>query len=251
MPAHELLFGRNAVRESLRAGRRHPRRLLVASGDKEGRRDIARLAQRGGAVVVDTTRQALDRLLPAANHQGVALETSAYPYASLPALLEAGDRDPLLLALDRLQDPQNAGTLLRTAEAVGVTGVLVPEHRAAAVTPAVVNASAGATEHLAIVPVTNLTVALKQLKDRGYWAMGLEAVEGARAIESCDVTGPLIVVVGSEGAGISRLVRESCDYLVGLPMRGAIGSLNAAVAGSVALYFIDRQRRTTAQSPAG
>lgn len=243
MPTQELLFGRNAVREALRAGRRHPRRLLLASGDKEGPRDIAQLARRGGVVVTETTRQALDRLLPASNHQGVALETSAYAYASLPALLEAGDAEPLLLALDRLQDPQNVGALLRTAEAVGVTGVLIPEHRAAAVTPAVVNASAGATEHLAIVPVTNMTVALKQLKAHGYWVVGLEAVEGAREIESCDLAGPLIVVVGSEGAGISRLVRESCDYLVRLPMRGAIASLNAAVAGSVALYFIDRQRR--------
>lgn len=249
MPAHELLFGRNAVRESLRAGRRQPRRLLVASGEKEGPRDIAQLAQRGGVVVVETTRQALDRLLPATNHQSVALETSAYPYASLPALLEADDGESLLLALDRLQDPQNVGTLLRTAEAVGVTSVLIPEHRAAAVTPAVVNASAGATEHLAIVPVTNMTVALKQLKDRGYWVVGIEAMEGARTIESCNLTGPLIVVVGSEGAGISRLVRESCDYLARLPMRGAIGSLNAAVAGSVALYFIDRQRRTEGVPP--
>lgn len=250
MPAHELLFGRNAVRESLRAGRRRPRRLLFASGDKEGPRDIAQLAQLNGVAVVETTRQALDRLLPATNHQGVALETSAYPYASLPALLETDSGESLLLALDRLQDPQNVGTLLRTAEAVAVAGVLIPEHRAAAITPAVVNASAGATEYLSIVPVTNMTVALKHLKDRGHWVVGLEAVEDARAIESCNQTGPLTIVVGSEGMGISRLVRESCDYLIRLPMRGAIGSLNAAVAGSVALYVIDSQRRAAGSSPA-
>lgn len=246
MPATDVLFGRNAVRESLRAGRRRPRRLLIAHGKTERPHDIVELARGAGAVVVELTREALNRLAPpGAHHQGVLLETSAYPYAALPDLSEDLVDEPLILALDRLQDPRNVGTLLRTAEAVGVTGVLIPEHRAAAITPAVVNASAGATEHLAIVPVTNLTKTLTGLKQRGSWVVGLEAMDGARAIESCDLTRSLVIVIGSEGDGMSRLVRETCDYLVRLPMRGAIGSLNAAVAGSVALYVADRQRHGT------
>lgn len=242
MPAQETLFGRNAIRESLRARRRAHRRLLVAPGSAAGIRDLVALARNAGVAVVETSRQTHDRLAPGANHQGVLLETSVYPYSTLPALLDAIDTQALYLALDRLQDPQNVGTLLRTAEAFGVRGVLIPEHRAASITPAVVNAAAGATEHLAIAPVINLTRALEQLKERGCWAIGLEAVDEARPLESIDASGPLILVVGSEGAGISRLVRATCDHLAKLPMRGAIGSLNAAVAGSIALYVIDRQR---------
>lgn len=242
--ATEWLYGRNAVTEALRAGRRPLRRLLVASGAREGGlRALAEGADRAKLTPAETPRDQLDRLVQGANHQGVVLEVGPYPYAEADELLAAEVAGgPLFLLLDQLQDPQNVGTLLRSAEAVGVTGVLIPEHRAAAITPAVANASAGATEWLRIARVTNLTRTITQLKERNVWVAGLEGVPEARPIGAADLRGALAIVVGSEGGGISRLVRESCDFLIRLPMRGRIGSLNAAIAGSLALYAADRQR---------
>ncbi len=250
MPATELLYGRNAVLETLRAGRRRVQRLVLAEGAREGGRSgalggVLDTARRAGLPILQVPRGQIERAAPGANHQGVLLEAAPYPYASLDELLDPapeGGRAPLYLALDQLQDPQNVGTLLRTAEAVGVAGVLIPEHRAASITPAVVNASSGATEWLRIAPVTNLSRSLARLKERGVWVAGLEGVPEAGPIDRADLRGPLALVVGSEGSGISRLVRQGCDFLVRLPMRGRVASLNAAVAGSVALYAIDRQR---------
>jgi 23S rRNA (guanosine2251-2'-O)-methyltransferase len=257
MPATELLYGRNAVREALRAGRRRPRRLLVAAGargaagGREGEggalRALLEEARRAALPVLDVPRAQLERAAPGVNHQGVLLEADPYPYARLDDLPAAATRDappPLFLALDQLQDPQNVGTLLRTAEATGVDGVLIPEHRAAAITPAVVNASSGATEWLRVAPVTNLARALARLKEEvaGLWVAGLEGVQEAEPLGRANLGGALALVVGNEGHGIARLVRAQCDFLVRLPQRGRIASLNAAVAGSVALYAIDRRR---------
>lgn len=255
MPPTELLYGRNAVRETLRAGRRAARRLLVAEGARGGgrvgrggdSRDGSPLralvvdARRAAVPVLDVPRAQIERAAPGVNHQGVLLEAAPYPYAHLDDLLaaaNAAEHPPLFLALDQVQDPQNVGTLLRTAEAVGVTGVLLPEHRAAAITPAVVNSSAGATEWLRVAPVTNLARTLARLKEavRGLWVAGLEGVPEARPLGGANLGGALALVVGSEGSGISRLVRAECDFLVRLPMRGRIASLNVAVAGSIALY---------------
>jgi len=144
--------------------------------------------------------------------------------------------------LDCLQDPQNVGTLLRTAEVLGVHGIILPKRRAVEITPAVVNASAGAVEHLRVDIVSNLAQTLEQMKAANLWAVGLEDVPQATEYSLADLNRPLVLVVGSEGTGISRLLRERCDYLIRLPMRGKVGSLNAAVAGSVALYEINRQR---------
>ena len=250
MPATELLYGRNAILEALRAGRRRAHRLIVAEGGREGGRggalhEAREAARRANVPVLQAPREQIERAAPGVNHQGLLLEAAPYPYVrldDLPGEATGDDRPPLYLALDQLQDPQNVGTLLRTAEAVGVTGVLIPEHRAASITPAVVNASSGATEWLRIAPVTNLARGLARLKEGGVWVAGLEGVPEAEPIDRANLGGPLALVVGSEGGGISRLVRAGCDFLVRLPMRGRIGSLNAAVAGSVALYAIDRQR---------
>lgn len=252
MPATELLYGRNAVLEALRAGRRRAQRLVVAAGVREGGRGgtlgtIGEEARRVDVATLEVPRDQIERAAPGVNHQGVLLEAGAYPYEDLDDLLArstVAGRLPLYLALDRLQDPQNVGTLLRTAEAVGVDGVLIPEHRAASITPAVVNASSGATEWLHVAPVTNLARALTRLKEAvpGLWIAGLEGVPEAGPIGRADLRGALALVVGSEGGGISRLVRAQCDFLVRLPMRGQIASLNAAVAGSIALYAVDRQR---------
>ena len=161
--------------------------------------------------------------------------------AAAAVLIQAAD--PLYLILDHLQDVQNLGTLLRTAEAMAVTGVLVPDRRAAGITPAVVNASAGAVEHLRIALVGSLAQTMARLKTANVWVVGLDAGPGAIPLGKADLTGPLALVVGAEGAGLARLVREQCDWLLAIPMYGVVASLNAAVAGSVALVAARQARR--------
>ncbi len=242
----DVLYGRNAVREALRAGRRKVHKLILAQGTKETGiiADMVTLANKSGIPIQRVERQQLDKI-GRVNHQGVAAETSPYPYVELEQILAEPKKKqemPLLLALDCLQDPQNFGTLLRTAEIVGVHGVVIPKRRAVRVTPAVVNASAGATEHLLVAQVTNLARTLEELKPQGLWIVGLEDVPQAQPYDQSDLKMPLVLVVGSEGQGMHRLVKETCDLLIKLPMRGKIGSLNAAVAGSIALYEVWRQR---------
>jgi len=242
----ETLYGRNAVYESLRAGRREFYRLLLADTVRAADiiADILTLAERAKVPVERVPRRHLD-WLGEANHQGVALEASEYPYVDVDDILTECARraeHPFLLLLDLLQDPQNVGTLLRTAEAVGIHGVVIQQRRAVGITPAVVHTSAGATEHLLIAQVPNLPETIERLKDRDIWVVGLEAVRGAQRYDQADLTGPLALVVGSEGEGLRRLVQERCDRMVQLPMAGKVTSLNAAVAGSVVLYEAWRQR---------
>ncbi len=240
-PRGELLYGRQGVREALRAGRRHFHDLYLARGLKQNDvvQEILSLARARKLPVQHVERGQLDAWVADANHQGVALRTGAYPYADVPAMLARAEKQgeaPFLLLLDRVQDPQNLGSLFRAAEAFGVHGVILPKHRAAHITPAVVNASAGAVEHLPVATATNLVNEMKALKEAGLWIAGLEAREDAVDLHTVDLSGPLAVVVGSEGFGLSRLVAETCDWLVRLPMRGRINSLNAAVAGSIFLF---------------
>lgn len=235
----EWIAGRNPVYETLTARRRQFFRLLIANGVEEKGRmlDITRLAQSRRLPVSYVPRQQLDGMDE--NHQGVMLEASGYPYSDLQTIFKvAQDRqEPLfVLVLDVIQNPQNLGTLLRTAEAVGVHGVLMPLRRAAGVTPAVVHASAGASEHLQVASI-NLAQALDKLKEEGAWVIGLEGSADSTPAEKVKLSGPLVLVVGSEGEGMRLLVRKSCDVLLKLPMLGQIESLNAAVAGSVVLYM--------------
>jgi 23S rRNA (guanosine2251-2'-O)-methyltransferase len=237
----EFLYSRNAVYESLRAERRDAFTLLVAQGAHEkGRlKEIVQLADQHKIPVERVPRTRLDKIH--SEHQGIALEVSGYPYANIADILDiAKQRNELLfvLLLDALQDPQNLGTLLRTAEAVGVHGAIIPLARTAQVTPAVVNASSGASEHL-LIAQTNLHQAIEELKAAGAWIIGLDQTGGTVAGSGADeaLRGALGLVVGSEGQGMRPLVRKSCDFLLKLPMRGLVESLNAAVAGSVALYL--------------
>jgi 23S rRNA (guanosine2251-2'-O)-methyltransferase len=251
----EVLYGRNAVHEALRVGRRHCESLLLAEGVKESGTiaEILRLAAQRNVPVKQVNRRQLDTLGPV-NHQGIAAQISAYPYVELKVMLAlARERNepPLLLLLDCLQDPQNLGTLLRTAEVVGVHGVAIPRHRAAEITPAVSNASAGAVEHLLVAQVTNLVRTMEELKEKGVWIVGLEDLTDAQDYRQADLNMPLALVVGSEGHGLSRLVRERCDLWIRLPMRGHIESLNAAVAGSIALYEAWQQRERAKALPPG
>lgn len=241
-----VLYGRNAVREAMRARRRKLRRLLLAEGVREaGVAELLALAEDAGLQHAVVPRAMLDDLTAGANHQGVALEAGPYPYTSLDAILaRASERDeqPLLLLLDHLQDPQNIGTLLRTAEVVAVHGVVLPDRRAAGVTPAVVNASSGAVEHLLIAQTANLVQSIEELKQRGVWVAGLEDDPRAVVFDGQRADMPLALVVGAEGPGLGRLVREHCDFLLRLPMAGQLASLNASVAGSIALYSLWRAR---------
>ncbi len=244
----EILYGRNAVREALRAGRRKTYKLVLAQGMKETGilADIVRLASENGAAIQRVERRQLDKMGDF-NHQGIAAEAAPYAYVGLEEILaEARQRQEmaLVLMLDCLQDPQNFGALLRTAEIVGAHGVIIPKRRAVGVTPAVVNSSAGATEHLLVAQVTNLVRTMKELKAQGLWMVGLEDVPQAQLYHQTDLAMPLALVVGSEGRGMGRLVGETCDLLIKLPMRGEISSLNAAVAGSIALYEVWQQRET-------
>jgi len=240
----EWLYGRNAVYESLRARRRQFFQLRLAQGVEEKGRlaDILRLAAINKIPVEQVQRASLDNL--AKGHQGVALESSGYPYSALDDILQLANsqgESAFVLILDVLQDPQNLGTLLRTAEAVGIHGVLLPFRHTATVTPAAVNASSGATEHLRIAQV-NLAQAIQHLKTENIWVIGLEAGPEAQPFSNVDLSGGVALVVGGEGGGMRELVRKSCDLLLRLPMKGKVDSLNAAVAGSVALYFIWQKR---------
>jgi 23S rRNA (guanosine2251-2'-O)-methyltransferase len=242
----EIIYGRNAVYEALRAKRRRVESILVAEGIKEGSTaaGILALAAEQRVPVQRVPRSQLDDL-GSENHQGVAAQVAAYPYVRLGDILRlARQRNemPFLLLLDCLQDPQNLGTLLRTAEVVGVHGVVIPRHRAAEVTPAVSNASAGAVEHLLVAQVINLVRAMEELKGKGIWIVGLENMPDAQDYRAANLNMPLALVVGSEGQGLGRLVRERCDLWIKLPMRGRINSLNASVAGSIALYEAWQQR---------
>src|SRR5262245_15141770 len=243
----DVLYGRNAVREALRAQRRVFQRLLVSSGAQEAGTlgEVVKLAEKVGVPVERVDRHDLDRRLREANHQGVALECGEYPYVELDDCLALADergQPALLLMLDHLQDPQNVGTLLRTAEVVGAHGVIIPGRRAAEITPAVVNASSGATEHLRIVVVGNLAQSIAETQKAGVWVVGVEDDERAQDYDRVDLDMPLALVVGAEGPGLARLTRERCDFLIRLPMAGQIASLNAAVAGSIVLYHAWRIR---------
>ena len=246
----ELLFGRNAVLEAVQAGRPIRRLLLATGAHGEPITRIVDAARERRINIWTVDRRRLDALAPQFHHQGVVAEAAPYRYASLDDVVGAARQSVtpgLVVVLDTLQDPQNFGSLLRTAAAVGAHGAVIPEHRAVGVTPAVAKASAGATEHLPIAQVGNLARALEALKGAGLWVVGLDARAPTSHLEA-DLSGPLAVVVGGEGRGLRPLVRQTCDFVVSLPMPGPIESLNAAVAGSIVLYEALRQRAAKAQA---
>jgi 23S rRNA (guanosine2251-2'-O)-methyltransferase len=240
----EYLTRYHPVLEALRAGRRPVHQLWYQKEKKDPMQaTILSEAQARGVRLTGVGKQELGqiahKLAADPRHQGVLAEVGPYPYSELSEMLALAARRgeaPLLLLLDLVHGPQNIGTLLRTAEACGVHGVVVQDRRAPEITPAVVQYSAGAAEHLLIAQVTNLAQAIRQLQEAEVWVAGLDLDESARPLNEVDLNLPLAVVVGHEGEGLRRLVRERCDFLIRLPMRGCIESLNAAVAGSILLY---------------
>ncbi len=241
----ELIYSRNAVYEVMRAGRRQIFSIEIADGvqDKGKIEDILKLAQQQKVKISRVPRPKLDKVHQ--NNQGIVAEVSGYPYSDVVDILDSAKGElPFLLMLDSLQDPQNFGTLIRTAEALGVHGIVIPLARSVDVTPAVVNASSGASEHM-LIAQANLSQTIDALKENDIWVVGLD--QAGAEIEAHAVSrhlkGALALVVGSEGEGLHDLVRKKCDIVLKLPMKGKIESLNAAVAGSVALYLAYLSRK--------
>ena len=236
-----LLVGRNPIREALKSGRR-VEKLLVAQGDLSGAaRDIIRMAREAGAVVQQVDRSRLDQIYPA--HQGMLAFVAAVEYKTIDdmfALARERGEDPFLVLLDGVTDPHNVGAIIRSAECAGAHGVILPERRAAGLGPAAAKAAAGALSYMPIAREKNLNRTIDELKARGVWVIGT-AMDGENAM-TADLTGPVALVIGSEGEGISRLTLEKCDRTLTLPMKGSIESLNASVAAGVLMYEVLRAR---------
>ena len=236
-----LLVGRNPIREALKSGRR-VEKLLVAQGDLSGAaRDIIRMAREAGVVVQQVDRSRLDQIYPA--HQGMLAFVAAVEYKTIDdmfALARERGEDPFLVMLDGVTDPHNVGAIIRSAECAGAHGVILPERRAAGLGPAAAKAAAGALSYMPIAREKNLNRTIDELKARGVWVIGT-AMDGENAM-TADLTGPVALVIGSEGEGISRLTLEKCDRTLTLPMKGSIESLNASVAAGVLMYEVLRAR---------
>ena len=242
--ADGLIEGRNAVTEALRAGTPIDK-IFIARGETDKTLGhIASTARAAGVVVVEADRRKLDYMSATKAHQGVIALAAVREYASVEDILSAArerGEAPLLVVCDEISDPHNLGAIIRTAECVGAHGVIIPKRRSAGLTAVVDKTSAGALEHMAVARVPNLVAAIETLKKNGLWIYGT-AAEGSNELWKTDLTGPACIVIGSEGAGISRLVREKCDFLVSIPLRGQISSLNASAAAAVLLYEALRQR---------
>lgn len=241
----EYIGGRNPVLEALRAGRTVDT-LYLAEGLREaGVREIRRLARERGAVVQTVPRRRLDELFGDSHHQGVVARVSPYAYWELDDLLErlqGRDEPAFVLVLDGIEDPHNLGAILRTGDAVGVDAVVIPKRRSVGLTPTVVKVSTGAAEYVPVVRVGNVARCLETLQQHGLWVVGGDAA-GDRLYTEVDYRVPVALVIGGEGKGLSRLVREQADFLVRLPMLGHVNSLNASVAAAVLMYEVLRQRR--------
>jgi len=239
----DVVYGRNAVRELILAGRRAVKRVWVLEGEA-GRaleKELSQWAEHIARPLPPPTRvpaQEVTLRAGSPDHQGLVVETGPYPYMPTEAVLSGHD---LLIALDRIQDPHNLGSIIRTAEEVGA-GVVIPRHRTATVTAAVVKASAGATEHATVVQVRNLSDFIVQAKTAGFWVYGAEAA-GSGPYDAADFRGRTLFVVGSEGEGLGGRVTSACDLTVAIPLVGRVGSLNVGVAAGVLLFEAARQRR--------
>ena len=239
------LEGRNALTEALRSGRTIDKVFIAAGETDRGLQRLAAEAKEAGAVVVPVDRRKLDAMSQSHAHQGVIALAAAREYFSVEDILEeAATRGeaPLLVICDELSDPHNLGAILRSAECAGAHGVIIPKRRSVGLTAVVAKASAGAVEYMKVARVTNITATIEELKKQGVWIFGT-AAEGSIPMYRADLTGPAAIVIGSEGDGMSRLVRQSCDVTVSIPMKGKISSLNASNAASILLYEAVRQRQ--------
>jgi len=240
----DIVEGRNAVIEALRAGRILDKIYIQKGETDKALGHIASKAREVGIVVVDADKRKLDAMSQTHAHQGVIALAAVREYCSVAdilAIAKERNEPPFVIICDEISDPHNLGAVIRTAEAAGAHGVIIPKRRSAGVTSIVDKTSAGAVEHMAVARVANLTSAINELKDAGVWIYGT-AAEGTNPLWKTDLKGPICIVIGSEGDGISRLVRENCDFLVSIPMKGMVSSLNASAAAAVLIYEALRQR---------
>ncbi|WP_281883984.1 23S rRNA (guanosine(2251)-2'-O)-methyltransferase RlmB [Paenibacillus sp. YYML68] len=240
----EYIGGKHSVLEALRSGRTIHKIWIAEQAQKQLTQPIIAEAKQHGVIVQVADKRKLDQLAAGVQHQGVVAQVAAYAYAEVDDLLEraaARNAQPFLLILDEIEDPHNLGSILRTADCTGVHGVIIPKRRAVGLTATVSKTSAGALEYVPVARVTNLAQTIEQLKERGVWIAGADV--GAKApIYKTNLNLPIAIVIGNEGKGIGRLIRERCDFLLQLPMFGQINSLNASVAASVFMYEVVRQR---------
>jgi len=241
---NEIIEGRNAVIEALRAGRTIDK-IYIAAGDTDKTLGhIASKAKALGIVVVDADRRKLDFMSVTKAHQGVVAVCAVRDYASVDDILAAaGEKNeaPFVIVCDEVSDPHNMGAIIRSAECAGAHGIVIPKRRSAGLTAIVDKASAGAAEHALVARVPNIPAAIGELKEKGLWIYGT-AADGSSDLWNTDFTGPMALVIGSEGDGMGRLVRERCDFIVSIPMKGRVTSLNAAAAAAVTMYEVLRQR---------
>ena len=241
---NDIIEGRNAVIEALRAGRAIDK-IFIAKGDVDKTLGhIASKAREKGIVVVEADRRKLDFMSQTHAHQGVVALAAVREYCEIADILAvAAERNeaPFVIVCDEISDPHNLGAIIRSAECAGAHGVIIPKRRSAGLTAIVDKASAGAAEHMAIARVPNISAAIKELKNNGLWVYGT-AADGQNGLWSTDLTGAIALVIGSEGEGMSRLVKESCDFILSLPMKGQVSSLNASTAAAVTMYEVLRQR---------
>ena len=236
-----IIVGRNPVAEALKSGRDLDK--LMVSAEEGSVRKIIAVARDRGIPVMRVEKTALDRIAPGQAHQGVCAYVSAYSYAQLEDIFRIAEErgeDPFIIILDNLEDPHNLGAIMRTAECAGAHGIIIPKRRACGLTEVVAKASAGAIEYMPCVKVTNIAQTIEELKERGVWIAACDM--GGQEYYKADLKGKLAVVIGSEGFGISRLVKEKCDFVVSMPMVGKITSLNASNAAAVIIYEVRKQR---------
>ncbi|WP_075620210.1 23S rRNA (guanosine(2251)-2'-O)-methyltransferase RlmB [Paenisporosarcina indica] len=242
---NEILSGKNPVLEALRSGR-DMNKVWVAEGVKKaGIAELLQLAKEAGIVVQFVPKNKIDQLTDGATHQGIAASVAAYRYAEIDELFELAasrNEDPFFLILDELEDPHNLGSILRTADATGVHGVIIPKRRAVGLTAVVAKTSTGAIEHIPVARVGNLAQTVEDLKKRGVWVAGTDA-KGSADYRRMDAKLPLAIIIGSEGKGMSRLLKEKCDFLYNMPMVGQVTSLNASVAAAILMYEVLRNRQ--------
>lgn len=244
----EVLAGVNSIMEALK-GRRRIEKIYLQEGGRQGKRieDLLRFAQKKGIYVQYVAKQKLDQMYPLSNHQGVIAKVESYEYAEIGEVLEIAalrGQSPLLLILDGIEDPQNLGSIIRTAECAGVHGIVIPRHQSVEINATVAKASVGAVEHMPIIKETNLVNLIKELKEKGFWVIGAD-MNGVQDYFAVSIPSPTVLVIGGEGQGMRRLVKENCDILVKIPMQGRINSLNAAVASALVIYEVIRQRSTS------
>ena len=240
----DKIEGRNPVMEALKAGREIDK-ILVAKGAAEGSiKKIIAIAKEKGITVQNVERNKLNEISESDSHQGIIAMAAAHEYSSLEDILEAAKnkgKEPFVLLLDEIMDPHNLGSIMRTADAVGVDGIIIPKRRSVGLTAVVAKTSAGAIEYVPVAKVSNIAQTIDKLKDAGFWVAGADA-DGQQAHYEANLRGPIALVIGSEGQGISRLIKEKCDFLVKIPMVGNVSSLNASVAAAVFMYEVLRQR---------